>query len=73
MTLPPVSSTASVAATVCGAVLSQKDIQLIVLLTDTGKLARLVSKYRPETKILAASSNERIVSQMAVSRGIIGH
>lgn len=69
----PVSTTESVASAVCAAVLDQKDIQLIVLLTETGKLARLVAKYRPETKILAASNSVRTVNQLNCSRGIIGY
>ena len=68
----PVSTTESVASAVCAAVLDQKDIQLIVLLTDTGKLARLVAKYRPEVKILAASTSERTVHQLNASRGVTG-
>lgn len=58
----PVNTTESVASAVCSAVLDQKDIQLICLLTETGKLARLVSKYRPEVKILAASSRDQTVN-----------
>ena len=53
----PVNTAEAVAAAVCSAVLDQKDITLIVVLTDSGKLARLVSKYRPEVNILACSIN----------------
>lgn len=57
----PVTTTEAVASAVCSAVLDQKDIHLIIVLTDSGKLARLVSKYRPEVKILACSVNGHVV------------
>mmetsp|Transcript_31448 Transcript_31448/g.48103 ORF Transcript_31448/g.48103 Transcript_31448/m.48103 type:complete len:461 (-) Transcript_31448:36-1418(-) len=62
----------AVSSAVCSAVLDQKDIQLIIVLTDSGKLARLVSKYRPEVNILACSINAHAVRQMGVMRGVIG-
>ena len=46
---------------------------MILVLTETGKLARLVSKYKPAIKILAASSSEKTVLQTNTSRGVIGH
>lgn len=48
------------------------NLDLIVVLTDTGSLARLVAKYRPSIKILAASVNAHVVRQMSASRGVIG-
>jgi len=68
----PVGTTEAVASAVCAAVLDQKDISLIIVLTDSGKLARLVSKYRPEVKILACSINAHVVRQMNTMRGVIG-
>ena len=53
----PVSTAESLASTVCAAVLDQRDIRMILVLTETGKIARLVSKYRPEVKIMACTSN----------------
>jgi pyruvate kinase len=47
-------------------------LPLIVVLTDSGKLARLVAKYRPEVKILACSINGTVVRQMNVIRGCVG-
>ena len=41
-------------------------------MTDSGKLARLVSKYRPKVKILACSINAHAVRQMNTMRGVIG-
>lgn len=57
----PVGTTEAVASAVCSAVLDQKDITLIIVLTETGKLARLVSKYRPEVKILGCSSKASVI------------
>lgn len=69
----PVGTTEAVAASTCSAVLNQPEISLIIVLTDSGKLARLVSKYRPETKILACSINSHVVRQMNMLRGVIGY
>jgi len=68
----PVGTAEAVASAVCSAVLDQKDINLIIALTDTGKLARLISKYRPEVNILACSVNASAVRQMNCMRGVIG-
>merc|ERR1719263_2534823 len=68
----PVSTTEAVASAVCSAVLDQKDIALIIVLTETGKLARLVSKYRPEVKILGCSANKSVIQQMNATRGAFG-
>jgi len=48
------------------------NLNLIIVLTDTGSLARLVAKYRPAVKILAASVNGQVVRQMSASRGVVG-
>ena len=68
----PVGTTEAVASAVCSAVLDQKDIALIIVLTETGKLARLVSKYRPEVKILGCSNNGSVIRQMNATRGVFG-
>ncbi len=43
------------------------------MLTDTGKIARLVAKYRPQVPILACSISMPIVRQLNTSRGVIGY
>lgn len=68
----PVGTAEAVASAVCSAVLDQRDISLIIALTDTGKLARLISKYKPEVNILACSVNTAAVRQMNAIRGVIG-
>ena len=37
-------------------------LKLIVVLTDNGKIAQLVAKYRPAVTILAASTNQVVVN-----------
>lgn len=69
----PVNTAEAVASALCQAVLDQNDISLIIVLTESGKLARLVSKYRPETQILACSINASVVRQMNSMRGVIGY
>lgn len=68
----PVDTAEAVASAVVAACLDMKDISLVIALTDTGKLARLISKYRPEGNILACSVNAHAVRQMNAYRGVIG-
>ena len=56
----PISTAESVATAVCSAIIEKKDIQLIVALTQTGKLARAIAKYRPEVHIVAASPSDQV-------------
>lgn len=49
------------------------DIDLIIVLTDTGRIARLVAKYRPRQPIMACSVSLPIVKQMNLSRGVTGY
>jgi len=67
-----VGTAEAVAAAACSTVLDLP-IDLIIVLTDAGKLARLTSKYRPEVKILACSINSYVATQMNVVRGVIGY
>jgi len=45
-TLLPISTAESTAASACSAALNL-DIDLIIVLTETGRIARYVAKYRP--------------------------
>ena len=69
----PIPTAEAVASALCQSVLDQSDISLIIVLTESGKLARLVSKYRPEVQILGCSINAPVVRQMNCMRGVIGH
>jgi pyruvate kinase len=47
------------------------EAKLIIVLTETGQTARLVSKYRPSVPILALSAAESAVKQLSLHRGIV--
>mmetsp|Transcript_19567 Transcript_19567/g.38266 ORF Transcript_19567/g.38266 Transcript_19567/m.38266 type:complete len:868 (+) Transcript_19567:53-2656(+) len=44
--------------------------ELIVLVSETGDLARLVAKYRPTARIVVVTSNPVTAHQMSVCRGV---
>lgn len=48
-------------------------IDLIIVMTISGNMARLVSKYRPKQCILAISTSHSVVRQMGLVRGVIGY
>jgi len=50
-----------------------KNADLLIVLTEDGESARLVAKYRPRQPILACSTNRSVVSQLNLSRGVIGY
>ena len=43
----------------------------IICLTESGRTARRISKYRPECPILAVSMNERVVRRLAMNWGVV--
>jgi pyruvate kinase len=49
------------------------DAQTIVAFTETGNTARLLSKYRPEARIVAFTPNEVTLRQMALYWGVSPH
>jgi pyruvate kinase len=65
----PYGTAESVSCAAVAAVLDLK-VDLIIVLTESGKLARLVSKYRPEVPILCCSSNNNVVMSMTCQRGV---
>lgn len=67
----PISTAESVAASAASAALNL-NIDLIIVITETGRIARLVAKYRPEQPILACSVSLPVTKQMNLSRGCIG-
>jgi len=56
----PMSTAESVAAAAVSTILDLQ-IDLCIVLTDTGKIARLVAKYRPKVPILACSVSAPVV------------
>ena len=67
----PVLTSESVAASAASAALTL-GIDLIIVLTDTGRIARQVAKYRPKQPIFACSVSSSTVKQLQMTRGIIG-
>ncbi len=69
-----VSGILDVSESVCSsAVKAAMDVgaKLIIVMTETGKTARLVAKYRPSQPIVALSTNENTAQHMQVVRGIM--
>jgi len=58
----------------CASVASVLDLKvdLIVVSTETGKLARMVSKYKPAVPILCVSPSDVVIQSIAVQRGVYG-
>lgn len=48
------------------------NIDLIIVVTDTGSIARLVSKYKPPVPILACSVVPSVIRNLNVVRGVWG-
>mmetsp|Transcript_30847 Transcript_30847/g.22931 ORF Transcript_30847/g.22931 Transcript_30847/m.22931 type:complete len:149 (+) Transcript_30847:926-1372(+) len=71
-TLVPVPTAEAVAAAACQTVLDL-NIDLVIVLTDTGKIARYVAKYKPPVPILACSISMPVVRQLNTSRGVVGY
>lgn len=49
------------------------DLDLVAVITKTGELPHLLSKYKPSVPILACSESDLILRQLTTSRGIICH
>lgn len=41
-----------------------------MVVTNTGRIARLVAKYKPEVPILAYTKNAVVIKQLNVVRGV---
>jgi len=67
----PVSTSEALAASAVSTV-QDLNVDLIIVLTDTGHLARLVAKYRPSVPILACSVSLSVIRQLNCARGVIG-
>jgi pyruvate kinase len=66
------SAVDTLATTACSIAL-ENNVDLFVCLTETGKIARFVAKYRPFQSILACSTSTAVVKQVNMCRGIIGY
>lgn len=71
-TTAPLSTGEAIASAAVATVLDLK-IDLIIVLTDTGAIARLISKYKPAVPILACSVVGSVVRQLSSTRGVRGY
>ena len=62
----------ALATTACSIALDN-NVDMFVCLTETGRIARYIAKYRPFQPILACSTNSNVVRQVNMTRGIIGY
>lgn len=67
----PVPTAEAVACAAVGTV-NELQVNLVIVLTESGKLGRLVAKYRPSVPILACSTTKSVVCQLNTTRGIVG-
>jgi pyruvate kinase len=65
--------TAEAVASAAAATVLDLNIDIVVVLTDTGRIARYVAKYKPPVPILACSISMPVVRQLNTSRGVIGY
>ncbi len=49
------------------------NVDLFVCLTETGRIARFLSKCRPIQPILACTTSTNVVRQTNISKGVIGY
>ena len=66
------SSVELMAATACHLALDS-NADLFICLTETGKIARFVSKYKPFQPIIACATSSFVVRQVNMSRGVFGY
>jgi pyruvate kinase len=69
LTLHPISTAETVAASAVSTVLNL-DVDMVIIMTDTGDIARLVSKYRPPVPILVCCVKNQVINQLQTVRGI---
>ena len=68
----PTVTAESIANTAASSALNL-NIQLIVVLSDTGRIARFMAKYRPRQTIFACTSSPSVAKQMNLLRGVVGY
>ena len=65
----PVPNAEAMAQTVCLSLIENQDVTLIVNMTESGKLPRMISKYRPAVKVLS-TAHDNVLRSMAPLRGV---
>lgn len=67
------SSAVDILATTACNIALDNNVDIFVCLTESGKIARYVAKYRPFQPILACTTSSSVVRQSNLSRGVIGY
>jgi pyruvate kinase len=62
----------ALATTACSIALDN-NVDLFVCLTESGRIARYIAKYRPFQPIIACSTSTAVVHQANMTRGVIGY
>lgn len=62
----------ALATTACSIALDN-NVDLFICLTESGRIARYIAKYRPFQPILACSTQTSVVHQANMTRGVIGY
>mmetsp|Transcript_39255 Transcript_39255/g.28986 ORF Transcript_39255/g.28986 Transcript_39255/m.28986 type:complete len:201 (+) Transcript_39255:993-1595(+) len=60
------------ATTACNVAIDN-NVDLFICLTETGKTARFISKFKPMQPIISCSTSSFVVRQTNISRGVIGY
>ena len=58
---PPLSTAESIVSSVIDAGMASPEIACVVIVSETGKLARLMAKYRPNLNVLGCACNDQVV------------
>jgi pyruvate kinase len=67
----PATTAEAVACSAVSAV-NELNVALIIVLTDSGKLGRLVCKYKPSVPVMICSQQQHVVEQLNLTRGTVG-
>lgn len=68
----PVSTTEAMAQSAVGTV-QNLDIDLIVVITDTGNICRLLAKYKPQVPIFACCVSNHVIRALQLVWGVTGY
>ena len=67
----PYGTSEAVASSAVASVIDLK-LDLIVVVTENGRMGRLIAKYKPEVPVLVCSENDYVVRQLLIQRGVHG-
>ena len=67
------STAVDILATTACSIALDNNVDIFVCLTETGKIARFIAKYKPFQSILACTTSSAVVKQVNMTRGVIGY